>query len=258
MCSPRWRRSANVTDLSSWNGPVDLHRSPRIRTKGSTCAPLTLGFTSKWNERSVLAGINLHLAPGRKGVPERHERIGQDHLAWRILGGGIAPTAGSLQMDGHPVNSLDLEQVRSMIGDSLSDEDVFTGTVMDNIAVGRSWITEEHIIEACRVTGLMERLALLPDGLLTKLDPQGARLPRSLVKRIVQARTIAGSPRMILLEDSLQDWELHDREQLLGWITAPERPWTLLIVSNDPLLQQHFQRIVSLATDGRITVPDQC
>ena len=206
---------------------------------------IDLGFTSKWNERSVLAGINLHLAPGEKVCLSGTNGSGKTTLL-RILGGGIAPTAGSLQMDGHPVNSLDLEHVRSMIGDSLSDEDVFTGTVMDNIAVGRSWITEEHIIEACRVTGLMERLALLPDGLLTKLDPQGARLPRSLVKRIVQARTIAGSPRMILLEDSLQDWELHDREQLLGWITAPERPWTLLIVSNDPWVQQRCSRTIHL------------
>ncbi|MBL7983784.1 MAG: hypothetical protein JNM91_02235 [Flavobacteriales bacterium] len=106
-------------------------------------------------------------------------------------------------------------------------------------------------MEACRVTGLMERLSFLPDGLLTKLDPQGARLPKSLVKRIVQARAIAGHPRMVLLEDSLQDWELHEREQLLGWITAPERPWTLLVVSNDPWVQQRCARTIHLR-NGRL------
>ena len=137
---------------------------------------------------------------------------------------------GSVTLDGHAITSLDLEHVRSLIGDCLSDDDVFTGTVLDNITVGREWITEPDVVEACSATGLMEQISLLPNGLLTQLDPEGARLPKSLVKRIVLARAIAGKPRMILLEDSLQDWEQKEREELLGWISAPERPWTLSLI----------------------------
>ena len=99
---------------------------------------------------------------------------------------------------------------------------------------------------------MFDQLANYPEGLLTKLDPQGSRLPKSLVKRIIQARCIAGKPRFILLEDSLQNWDMKDREQLLGWITAPERPWTLLAVSNDPWLQQRCTRMLVLQ-NGRIT-----
>ena len=209
-----------------------------------------LSFRSKWNQRAVLENIDLHLRPGEKVCLSGLNGSGKTTLL-RILGGGIGSTEGSILLDGHPLGSLDLEHVRSIIGDSLSDEDVFTGTVMENIAVGRAWISEAEIMEACRVTGLMERLSFLPDGLLTKLDPQGARLPKSLVKRIVQARAIAGHPRMVLLEDGLQDWELHEREQLLGWITAPERPWTLLVVSNDPWVQQRCARTIHLR-NGRL------
>ena len=213
-----------------------------------------LSFNSRWNQRAVLEDINLHLRPGEKVCLSGSNGSGKTTLL-RVLGGGITGTVGSILLDGHPMSSLDLEHVRSIIGDSLSDEDVFTGTVMENIAVGRAWITEAEILEACRVTGLMERLAFLPDGLLTKLDPQGARLPKSLVKRIVQARAIAGHPRLILLEDSLQDWETKDREQLLGWITAPERPWTLLVVSNDPWVQQRCARTLHLR-NGRLNAID--
>ena len=213
-----------------------------------------LSFNSRWNQRAVLEDINLHLRPGEKVCLSGSNGSGKTTLL-RVLGGGITGTVGSILLDGHPMSSLDLEHVRSIIGDSLSDEDVFTGTVMENIAVGRAWITEAEILEACRVTGLMERLAFLPDGLLTKLDPQGARLPKSLVKRIVQARAIAGHPRLILLEDSLQDWETKDREQLLGCITAPERPWTLLVVSNDPWVQQRCARTLHLR-NGRLNAID--
>lgn len=219
-------------------------------SKGLEVRTEALGFQSKWNERPVLADIDLDLKAGEKVCLSGTNGSGKTTLL-RLLGGGMAPTEGSVMFDGHPATSLDLEHLRSMIGDSLSDEDVFSGTVMDNIAVGRSWITESELIEACQVTGLMERLAMLPEGLLTKLDPQGARLPKSLVKRIVQARAIAGKPRMILLEDSLQDWEVHEREQLLGYITARERSWTLLIVSNDPWVQQRCTRTLHLR-NGRL------
>lgn len=219
-------------------------------TTGLDVKAVNMGFRSNWNERPVLDDIDLHLLPGEKVCLSGLNGSGKTTLL-RILGGGIAPTEGSLMLDDHPVNSLDLEHVRSLIGDSLSDEDVFSGTVIENIAVGRSWITESEVLDACRVTGLMERLSGLPNGLLTDLDPEGARLPRSLVKRIVQARAIVGKPRLILLEDSLQDWETKDREQLLGWITAPERPWTLLVVSNDPWVQARCSRVV-LLKNGRI------
>ncbi len=220
--------------------------------KGIEVRATDLCYRSRWNERDVLSDIDLHLLPGEKVCLSGPNGSGKTTLV-RILGGGKAPTAGSLQLDGHPVSSLDLDHVRSLIGDSLSGEDVFTGTVMENIAVGRAWIGEKEVIEACQVTGLMERLAMLPDGLLTKLDPQGARLPRSLVQRIVLARCIAGSPRMILMEDSLQDWEPRDREQLLGWLTDAARPWTLLIVSNDPGVQRKCARTLHLSNGKLLT-----
>lgn len=238
-----------VTDiaLERTGGLTVLDKDPG---RGLAVETKSLGFRSGWSGRFVLQDINLALAPGEKACLSGANGSGKTTLL-RILGGGIMPSEGSVALDGHPITSLDLEHVRSLIGDCLSDDDVFTGTVMDNITVGREWITEPDVVEACRATGLMEQLALLPNGLLTQLDPEGARLPKSLVKRIVLARAIAGRPRMILLEDSLQDWDPRERERLLGWISAPERPWTLLAVSNDPWLQQHCQRRLHLK-DGRI------
>ncbi|MBK8228734.1 MAG: ATP-binding cassette domain-containing protein [Flavobacteriales bacterium] len=239
----------SVTDIAlERNGGLTvLDTDPQ---RGLAVMTKDLGFRSGWSGRYVLENISISLAPGEKVCLSGSNGSGKTTLL-RILGGGMEPTEGSVMLDGQPMSSLELEHVRSLIGDCLSDDDVFTGTVMENITVGRDWITEPDVVEACRVTGLMEQLALLPNGLLTQLDPDGARLPKSLVKRIVLARAIAGKPRMILLEDSLQDWEQKEREQLLGWISAPERPWTLLAVSNDTWLQQRCQRLLGLR-DGRI------
>ncbi|MBK8612782.1 MAG: ATP-binding cassette domain-containing protein [Flavobacteriales bacterium] len=219
--------------------------------KGLDVRLTNVGFRSHWIKKHVLEAITLHLAPGEKVCLSGLNGSGKTTLL-RILAGALDAHEGNIQFDGHPLNSLDLEQARSIVGDSLNDEDVFAGTVMENITVGRTWVKEEEVMEACTVTGLFDQMAQLPEGLLTRLDPQGSRLPKSLVKRIIQARCIAGKPRFILLEDSLQNWDMKDREQLLGWITAPERPWTLLAVSNDPWLQQRCTRMLVLQ-NGRIT-----
>lgn len=239
----------SVTDL-----PLEreegLETIDRDGSKGMDVRINGLTFRSHFHGRPVLEGIDLHLEPGEKVCLRGPNGAGKTTLL-RILGGAITAHEGTVQLDGHPMNSLDPDIVRSVIGDSLSEEDVFTGTVMENIVVGRAWVKESDVMEACRVTGLFDQLAQFPEGLLTKLDPQGSRLPKSLVKRIIQARCIAGSPRLVLLEDSLQNWDVSDREQLLGWISAPERPWTLLAVSNDPWLHQRCSRTVELR-DGKL------
>lgn len=234
---------------------IDLERSGGLEVlaatpdKGLEVRVKDLGFHSLWNGHEALQGLNLHLAAGEKVCLSGTSGSGKTTLL-RILSGSVAASSGSVTLDGHPMTSLNLEHMRSLIGDSLSDEDVFTGTVMDNITGGRNWISETQLIEACKVTGLFDQLAILPNGLLTQLDPQGAHLPKSLVKRIVLARAIAGRPRLLLLEDSLKDWETHQREQLLEWITNDERPWTLLIVSNDQWVQEHCARVLHL-NNGR-------
>ncbi|MCC7502645.1 MAG: ATP-binding cassette domain-containing protein [Flavobacteriales bacterium] len=239
-----------VTDL-----PLERTEGLRVLendpTKGLDVRLTDIGFRSHFNKRPVLEGIDLHLLPGEKVCLRGLNGSGKTTLL-RIIGGAMTAQAGNLQFDGHPMNSLDLDQVRSLIGDSLNDEEVFAGTIQENITVGRSWVADADVMEACHVTGLFDQLSYFPEGLLTSLDPQGSRLPKSLVKRIIQARCIAGRPRLILLEDSLQNWDPADREQLLGWVTAPERPWTLLAVSNDPWLQQRCTRTIELR-NGRLT-----
>jgi ABC-type bacteriocin/lantibiotic exporter with double-glycine peptidase domain len=239
-----------VTDL-----PLERTEGLRVLeddpTMGLDVRLADIGFHSHFNKRPVLEGIDLHLAPGDKVCVRGVNGSGKTTLL-RIIAGAMHAQGGNLQFDGHPVNSLDLEQVRSLIGDSLNDEEVFAGTIHENITVGRACVTDADVMEACRVTGLFDQLSPFPEGLLTMLDPQGSRLPKSLVKRIIQARAIAGRPRLMLLEDDLQNWDPADREQLLGWITAPERPWTLLAVSNDPWLQRRCTRTVELR-NGRLT-----
>jgi ABC-type bacteriocin/lantibiotic exporter with double-glycine peptidase domain len=239
-----------VTDL-----PLERSKGLRVldidAPHGLEVRTMALCFQAHGSKHRVLDGAELHLDPGEKVCLQGPNAAGKSTLL-RIIGGTLDADEGNVLLDGHPLNSLDLDQVRSVVGDSLHGADVFDGTVMDNITMGRAWVRDEDVLEACRVTGLFEQLAQHPEGLLTKLEPTGARLSRSLVKRIAQARCIAGRPRLVLLEDDLHDWDAADRERFLRWMVAKERPWTLLAVSNDPWFQQQCHRVLTI-TNGRIS-----
>jgi ABC-type branched-subunit amino acid transport system ATPase component len=168
-----------------------------------------------------------------------------------MVAGLVEPEHGSILLDGQGLRSLQLENARSAMGDSFTQQEIFSGTVLDNIIMGRPWITAHDAREAAMRTGLTPMLGDLPDGLFTMLDPLGSRLPQSLVRRIIIARCLAGRPRLVLYEDDALPMPANEHQVLLELLTGPDVPFTLIAVSNDPLFQRHFKRTITL-DKGRI------
>ena len=139
-----------VTDL-----PLEPKQGLKVlsedATKGLDVRVTQLAFRSHWTSHFVLKDVDLHLRPGEKVCVSGANGSGKTTLL-RILGGAVQPTEGNVQLDGHPMNSLDMDDVRSIIGDSLADEEVFTGSILQNITVGRKWVSEDDVSEACRVS----------------------------------------------------------------------------------------------------------
>ena len=163
----------------------------------------------------------------------------------QLLSGIYDLTSGSISFDDLSKGNLHQEQLRSMIGDLLSHEQLFEGTVMENLAMGRKGATFESVQEAVEAAQLKGFISKLPDGYNTRLDPQGRKLPRSLVQKLLIARSIADKPRLLLLEDSFEYIDMKQRQQIIDYLFAPERPWTLVAVSADPYL---IEKATSLYT----------
>lgn len=240
---------ANVTDL-----PLEDQAGMAFPITVEDGGPMAVelrqvGFKSHWSGNAVIHHIDLKVAPGEKICITGPNGSGKSTLL-HIIAGLVEPDQGTVLLDGHGLQSVRLDDVRSSMGDSFTHEEIFSGTVMENITMGRPWISEQHAREAAQRSGLIEKLADLPKGLLTELDPLGSRLPQSLVRRIILARCLAGRPRLVLHEDDTHAMPPEEQSALLDLLTGKDAPFTLIAVSNDPQFMRRCDRVVRLAGGG--------
>lgn len=233
-----------VTDLpleSKKNNPLgDFDQSGGVSVK-------LRNFSYRFEDADsdILHHINLNIQQGEKVCIAGYSGSGKS-LLLQLIAGLYEEYGGTITYNGTPLGNVDLNELRYVIGDSLSREDIFRGTIAENISMGRENITFEDIKGAVELLGLTDFVEMLPEGYNTELDPEGRKLPKTIAQKIMLARSIAGKPKLLLLEDTFNTLETSDRERLINYLLDPANPCTIIAVSNDPKVARRFERIAVL------------
>ena len=181
-------------------------------------------------DKAILSDINLKINAGTRLLIRGESGSGKSSLL-RLIAGIIEPTSGRINVDGHNLESLQLNHYRSQIGLSLSDETPFEGTLRENITFGNPEISDEQVYWALDQVGLSSFLKDQSKGLNTVLYPEGKQISYSVAKKIILARAIVTKPKLLVLEDSLDQLEVHEADRIMKTLTAKDAPWTLVVVS---------------------------
>lgn len=193
----------------------------------------------------VLKNVSLEVSAGEKVVIVGKNDSGKSTLL-QLLAGMYEADSGHINYEGLPVGNLDLTSLRSIIGDSLNQEDLFQGTLLDNIAMGRSAATFENVQWSVQAMGLEGFVQKLPKGYNTVIDPQGKKLSRSVFQKILLARSIADKPKLLLLEDSMQYIDPEERDCIINFLMDPSNAWTLVVVSADMGIAKKANKIYEM------------
>ncbi|RMF00358.1 MAG: ATP-binding cassette domain-containing protein, partial [Bacteroidetes bacterium] len=240
---------AHVSDI-----PLDEEEGMSFETvdtgAGMRVQARDLSFRFRTGSKQILKNLNFEIEPGEKVCIAGYNGSGKSTLI-QVIAGMLTRYEGTVSYNGVPAQNFNLVSLRSFIGDHGSQEDIFQGTLWENICLGHEDVNFNQIVWAVEQVGLSDFVQSLPQGYNTLLVPGGRNLPQSVKTKIILARGIVSQPRMLALEEFLNNLQPSDRERMADMLTARSQPWTLLAVSNDPLLAARCERII-LMKDGAI------
>ncbi|WP_374957757.1 peptidase domain-containing ABC transporter [Gilvibacter sp.] len=191
-----------------------------------------IGLEVPGKKLPILKDINLDLKPGSRIWITGENGSGKTTLL-RVISGIVPPTSGQMFVNSVARSAIHLSKFRALVGQTLSEESPFEGTLLENITFGDPDITRERVNWAIENAGLMEFVKSLDDGIDTVLYPEGRQIPFTIGKKILLARAIVHAPKLLLLKDPLDHFKAEEARRLRAFLTDKSHPWTLVVVSQD-------------------------
>lgn len=196
-------------------------------------------------KKHILKDISLTLKPDSRILVMGESGAGKSTLL-RLISGINQPTQGNIYVNNLSLSGIHLNHYRSQLGLSLSDETPFEGTIRNNLVFGDRSIKDSVIYEALDIVGLSLFLKEQKEGLETVLYPEGKQMSYTVAKKIILARVIIKQPKIMILEDPLDQFNLEETQNIISYLTDAARPWSLIVVSSKKSWRTKCSKIVTL------------
>jgi ABC-type bacteriocin/lantibiotic exporter with double-glycine peptidase domain len=201
-----------------------------------------LSFRSKNTIQDILDDVSFELNPGDKVVLTGKSGSGKSTLLY-LMSGLFTEYRGRIIVNGLPIDTMNLDRLRSYIGDSLSHQSIFHGSIYDNIALGRD-VPDQKVREVIALVGLKDFIYHLIEDWDTVVMPEGAGLSKSVSSRIILARCLVSQPKALFLEDMVSFLEREEKAEIIDYIL--KGAWTVMMVSQDWDTISKFPRVIKL------------
>lgn len=149
---------------------------------------------------SPLKNLNLELNAGDRMWFVGNPGNGQTTFSY-FLAGFFTDYSGSFLVNGISFRELDLGYYRDRVGMVLLGDDLFDGTLEENLTLGREHISFKQIAEVLDFTGLRDIVSAFPEGLKKVVSPGLGFNKNFLKERIMIARMLLGNPYLIIIDE---------------------------------------------------------
>lgn len=164
---------------------------------------------------------------------------------FRLILGLVFPSSGDVFVNGLATNDWDIKALRNLIAVVPQENNLFFGTIRENIVVDQN-VTEEELIKAARLAGVAEFIETLPDRYDTVVSEQGDTLSGGQKQRISIARALVRKTPIILLDEASSAIDEKMEDNLLETLQRIRKDHTILFIS-------HRQQIIE-AGDRTIVI----
>ena len=151
--------------------------------------------------KPVIHGVDMTLERGKVIGVVGPTGAGKSTLV-KLLLRYYDPVKGQILVDGNPLSSIAVNTIRQHIGYVSQEAFLFTGTVAENLLLGKPDATFEEIQEAARIAGAKEFIEGLPEGYETTVGERGMKLSGGQRQRISLARAVLRNPSILVLDEA--------------------------------------------------------
>ncbi len=233
-----------VTDL-----PLERERGFRLSSSDSKTGfrldvnNLAYSYPNKGG--ASLQGLTFSVEPGESLCITGSNGSGK-HTLLQVLAGMLSDYSGGITYNGISLRDLNVVSMRSYIEQNISVDDIFEGSILENITMGRQQVSLADLDWALKLLDLTESISALPEGLSSTMLPGGRRYSESFIAKVTLARCIVTKPKILMIKDVLYTSTERERERLMQALTADIVPWSLIILSNDPLIMRRCDKVLVL------------
>jgi ABC-type bacteriocin/lantibiotic exporter with double-glycine peptidase domain len=194
--------------------------------------------------KPTFTNLSFTVQPAEKAAIGGKDGSGKSTLL-RLLLGVYKDFTGALMINNIPIGNYNLESLRKKTGMLFPQENIFHGTLWENISMGREDIERSYVGKLATEIGLQPFIASLPFGYDTDLDPTGKRLPRNVIQKILLLRALAHKPSLLVMEEPWQGIEEGYKSNIQNLLLNLEGT-TVIIATNDESFGSRCNQIIQL------------
>ncbi|MFN5416338.1 MAG: peptidase domain-containing ABC transporter [Flavobacteriia bacterium] len=211
---------------------------------------LSYRFTEK--SKYIFENINLKIESAQHTAIIGDDGAGKTTFL-NLIGNLFPIDEGTISFNKIPAVDLKLDYLRSTIGEYISEQKLFLGTIEENITMKRPGISMQDLLWACEKVKLLEYIQTSKQGFASLIDPNGKSFSRSVTQKIILARCIVNRPKMLLMDDQQRftSNSMKNIDHLTTLLFDENASWTLIATTKNEQLLQHFKQIVKLE-EGKI------
>ena len=171
----------------------------------------------------------------------------------RLMIGLYPPTSGLILIDGTDIRQLTPRALRAKLGALLQDNVLLTGTIRENITLGREDISEEEMLRASKVSLSHDFITRFPNGYDLELADRGESLSGGQRQSIAMTRALAGKPPIIIMDEPTSSVDTETEKRLMQNLREEFEGRTLVIITHRPSLLRLTDRIIMMA-NGKVVM----
>ena len=207
-----FERLGDVIDTPQESDDLDKQKIPMPPVEGKVSfQDVTFSFGK--NNSNVLDKVSFEIEKGQFIGIVGESGSGKSTLM-KLLSRLYSPNIGKIKIDDYDIDKVELYSLRRQIGIVPQEPILFSGTVMENIALTQSEATNDEIIKAAKLAEAHDFIMDLPNGYSSEVGERGSSLSGGQRQRIAIARTLLNRPKILILDEATSALDYNTEKKL--------------------------------------------